>query len=102
MTEHSGGSVPVHSVKSCVVYDEVSGEIHHVHHVVTLEGGRESTDAEIEAFAISRARVHIPDSKGVRALHVAADALQPGELYAVDPKNRGLVKKGKAPAHRPK
>lgn len=34
----TGSTVPVESVKSCVAYNAITGEIHHTHIVVTLDG----------------------------------------------------------------
>ena len=35
----SGSTLPVHSIKACVVYDTSDGRIYHQHRVLTLKGG---------------------------------------------------------------
>ena len=37
--DRAGATVPVQSIKACVVYDPSDGRIHHEHRVLTLTGG---------------------------------------------------------------
>jgi hypothetical protein len=86
-----GGTVPVCSHKSCVVYDSNSGRVHHVHHFITLEEGGEPSEQEVGDEAISllaESGVHGPHLK---VLHVQPDAMKAGTFYAVDCKSLKLV-----------
>ena len=93
MPQQSGGTVPVKSSRACVVYDTHTGHVQHIHQVVTFEGGREPTEAEIEAHAISIAQREERHKGTLKVLHVATEAIQPGHLYAVDLKSNTLVAK---------
>jgi hypothetical protein len=93
MVQHSGGTAKVHSAKSCVLYEADTGRIHHMHHVITLEGGQESTAREMEEHALNVVRQRGVDAANLQVLHVASDAIDPGMRYVVDPKRRSLVVK---------
>jgi hypothetical protein len=93
MVQQSGGTVPVKSSRACVVYDADTGHVHHIHQVVTLEGGREPNESEIEAHAMALARRKERRAGRFKALHLAADAVRPHQLYTVDLKTRALVVK---------
>jgi hypothetical protein len=94
MTQHYGGNQKVRSASSCVVYDSESGRIHHIHHNVTLEGGHEPNQQEIEAHALAQLSDRGIKGGHLAAIHVEPDSIKPGSIYAVDPKTRKLVAKG--------
>lgn len=89
---HTGSTAPIHSRKACVVYDATSGQIRHRHSVVTFVGGREPSEAQIEADALQALR-SVPNPPGgvLHVLHVPHDAMQPGKRYRVDPHNKQLI-----------
>jgi len=87
----SGGTVTVQSAKTCVVYDPHSGHIHHVHHAITLRGGREPAQREIEHAALSMARQRAGPETPLAVLHVDHAELVPGTRYEVNIATRALV-----------
>jgi hypothetical protein len=91
--EQSDGILPVKSSRACVVYDADTGHVHHIHQVVTFEGGREPTESEIEAHAMTVARRKERRAGRFKALHMAAEAVRPHQLYTVDLQTRALVVK---------
>lgn len=93
MLPQSGGTIPVKSSRACVVYDADTGHVRHIHQVVTLEGGREPTEPEIEAHAMQLAQRKEGRAGKFKALHVPSESVQPHQLYAVDLKTRALVAK---------
>jgi hypothetical protein len=94
MMSRFGSTIPIHSKKACIVYDASSGQIRHVHSVVTFVGGREPNNEEIEADAL-RALGSLPNPpKGdFHVLHIDHDAIEPGKKYGVDPHKKALVVK---------
>jgi hypothetical protein len=95
-----GGTVPVQSCKSCVVYDAQSGRIEHTHHAIVLKGGRDIPDDEIAATALGMLRERGVDAAKLKVLHTSPDALEAGTVYAVDVAKRVLVEKRKRTAGR--
>ena len=88
----SGATVPVQSMKACVVYDSTNGEIHHHHRVLTLVGGREPTEDQIAADALRAIKNRRNAPSGVLdVLHVHHDAMEPGKQYRVDLRKKALV-----------
>jgi hypothetical protein len=89
---HAGATIPIQSIKACVVYDATSGLIRHCHRVLTLAGGREPAEGEIAADAL-RAMNNLPNPpSGVHhVLHVHHDAIEPGKRYRVDLPTKTLV-----------
>jgi hypothetical protein len=86
-------TVPVKSIKACVVYNPANGQIHHHHSVLTLVGGLEPEEHEMANDALrfikDRAR---PLPKGeLQVLHINHDAMEPNKRYRVDHKKRVLV-----------
>ena len=84
--------------RACVLYDRKTGAIHHVQHVVVMEGGHNPNDHEIEMMcreALKR-RGHAHDEADT--LHVERDAFQLFKTYKVDPVRKVLVEE----MHRPK
>ena len=89
----TGSTLPIQSLKSCVLYDE-TGRIHLQHAVMTLQGGYEPTEEEManEARRVLRRSSHsVPEPKALHVLHVPHGALQPGKEYRVDPTRRKLL-----------
>jgi hypothetical protein len=88
----AGATVPIHSIKACVVYDTASGQIHHRHHVLTLAGGREPVAHEIAADALRAVR-SLPKPPGgvLDVLHVHHDAMESGKRYRVDLRTKALA-----------
>lgn len=95
-----GGTVPVQSCKSCVVYDAQSGRIEHTHHAIVLKGGRDIPEAEIADTALKLLRDRGVDVSKLKVLHTNPDALEAGTVYAVDVAKRVLVEKRKLTARR--
>ena len=89
----AGATVAVQSIKACVVYDAESGRIHHHHRAMTLVGGHEPDEAEMEQAALERVAQRRSGHPGgtLKVLHVAHDAIEPGKDYRVDPAKRALV-----------
>lgn len=87
-----GSTVSVESVKSCVVYSADTGEIHHTHLVVTLEGGRTPDQDEVAQDAMRSYTSQAKATSGeLHVLHVAPDDMEPGTRYRVDHANRSLI-----------
>jgi hypothetical protein len=86
------GKAQVHSVKCVVVFDRVDGKIRHVHHSVTLEGGRETPERDLQTRALALAVKRGLDPATVDVVQVEPDAIQPGTRYRVDVKKRSLVR----------
>lgn len=87
----TGSTVPVVSMKACVVYDS-NGHIHHHHHVMTLAGGREPAEDEIAKDALQALRERSnPPSGDLHVLHIKHDALKPGKRYRVNVHKKHLV-----------
>jgi hypothetical protein len=83
----------VHSTKTCIVYDETSGQIHHHHSVLTLVGGREPADEEIAKDALAAlSKQRSRTAPKLRVLHVAPDALQQGRQYRVHHAKQTLIR----------
>ena len=87
----SSGRGTVESQVSCVLYDPKSGQIRHVHTVVTMTGGERSTQAQVEKRAYALAKGVIANSAKLKALHVDPATVQAGRRYRVDVKLRALV-----------
>jgi hypothetical protein len=91
--EPAGATLPIRSIKVCVVYDATSGQIHHQHKVLTLEGGAEPSEADMERDALARLTARRSGHPGgtLAVLHVAHDALEQGMRYRVDVTKKVLV-----------
>ena len=88
----SGATVPVRSIKSCVVYDSTTGQIHHQHHVLTLVGGREPAEDEIARDALQAVKSrHDPPKGSLQVLHVRHDAMEKEKKYRVDVNKKELA-----------
>jgi hypothetical protein len=89
----AGATVPVRSIKACVVYDTTSGQIHHQHRVLTLEGGDEPGESDMERDALARVEARKSGHPGgtLAVLHLTHDAMPPGRRYRVDVTKKVLV-----------
>jgi hypothetical protein len=89
---HTGSTLPIHSRKACVVYDSASGQLRHVHRVVTFVGGREPSNEQIASDAL-RLVNSLPNPPGgaLHVLHVDHDTIQPGKRYRVDLQKKAIV-----------
>jgi hypothetical protein len=86
-----GATGAVQSHKLCVLYDRANGHIQHEHRVLTLVGGREPSEAEMEEDAFRLAGDWYGDSGDLAALHTAPDVMQPGQRYRVDVDRKALI-----------
>src|SRR5262245_13815151 len=91
MTLQATDNIAIQSDKAWVVYDAQTGRIHHVHRVITLQGGVEPNPREIEDRVMA-----IADERGmpraqVRMLAVSPAQLQPGARHRIDPTQGTLV-----------
>jgi hypothetical protein len=85
-------SVEIAKESSLILFDPRSGDIVHVHHVVTLEGGKHPDDTAIERDAREMLAAIQPQfAKDVLSMHVPPDTFTPGRCFKVDPENRNLV-----------
>jgi hypothetical protein len=82
----------VRSKKACVVYQAQTGDICHVHRVLTFDGGREPNESEIAADALRAFQGLQPGRQGTfETLHVDHAAVEPGKKYRVDLQKKALV-----------
>lgn len=89
----SGGTIPIQSSRACIVYDAQSGKIYHVHEVITLQGGREPTEAQIEAHAMAIVKRKGYPEERLSILHMPLEELPRRRAYIVDLKTKALVPK---------
>jgi hypothetical protein len=87
-----GSTLPVHSIRTCIVYDSANGSIRHQHHVLTLAGGTEPTDDQVAKDALlAAASTGKPSVSTLQVLHVAPDAVVAGSKYRIDLATKSLV-----------
>jgi alpha-ketoglutarate-dependent taurine dioxygenase len=90
--QKAGATLPIHSLKACVVYDTATGRIHHIHRVMTLEGGREPSTETIAEDALRALRsLPNPPDGALDILHVHHDAIEPNKRYRVNLRSKTLV-----------
>jgi hypothetical protein len=84
-----GDGAEVESHHACVVYDEKTGEIRHIHEVINLVG----SDAPNHEQMMERARANTADedAPGLAVLVLSGAELERGKAYRVDPKQQALV-----------
>lgn len=95
----------VRSVKASVVFDTASGEIQHVHQVVTMEGAEETSDDEVMRRALSFARQRLesgtalPGEQAVIPLDGELEALQvdPSQVEVARPQRVDLQTRSLVP-----
>lgn len=88
---HASSDEPIHSTKDCVVYDAATGQIRHVHRVVTFVGGREPSADEIEADALRVAAKLRPHRGDLVVLQLGEETVEPNRAYCVDPAKKVLI-----------
>jgi hypothetical protein len=84
-----GAAPSVVRVEGVALYD-ARGRIHHMHHVVILEGARPQEPDALKREAVSHARSMGHDVSRLKALHVA-DLRELRAMYRVDAKKQVLV-----------
>jgi hypothetical protein len=85
------GKRRISSTKSCVVFDKAKGTILHVHHVLTIEGGQETSDSEVEKKALELAISRGINASKVDVLSVDPKLFEQHARYKVDVKKQTLV-----------
>lgn len=86
------GDLQVKSIRGCVLFDPKTGEIRHLHRVVTLVGADETPEKEMADRALRLAKEAGIDCAALEVLHVDAGRFAPGQAYKVDTAKRRLVK----------
>jgi len=91
--QHSetGGSEMPESVKTVIVYDAASGDIRHVHQVITMPGAVAPEQSVAERDAMLLAKEEGYESSGLSCLTVDAEKLNVQARYRVDVKRGVLV-----------
>ncbi len=85
-------SIEIEKESVVVLYEARMGNVLHVHHVVTVKGGKHPDDETIERDARAMLTAIQPKVlKDVLSLHVPPDSLQPGHFFKVDPEKRTLI-----------
>ncbi|MCW2686342.1 MAG: hypothetical protein JWR37_1232 [Mycobacterium sp.] len=79
----------VDSHYACIVYDQETGRIHHVHHVINLVGAQAPTEEEMRGRA--RANTLIDDGSDLAVVVVQGDRIERGKSYRVDHAAKALV-----------
>lgn len=92
--KNAGATIPVHSIKACVIYEEVSGRIRHYHRVLTLVGGQEPTEQEIAEHALKGLTKRGKQTATINVLHIGPHAFEPGKKYRVDHEKQVLIPLG--------
>jgi hypothetical protein len=87
----NGKTIAPESNQTCVLYDQKSGRIVHLHQEITYPGGRKLTKSEAESRALEAVAKVRGNAAGLKVLHVSPEQLQPPKIYKVDVKARRLV-----------
>jgi hypothetical protein len=74
----------------CLLYDPATGTVRHRHSAITITGGYQPAQDEIERDALTYAANAGLDTSGVQILHVPAAAMATPGVYRVDPQTRTL------------
>ena len=82
--------------KTFVVFDSATGEIRHVHTVLTFSGVKPRPIKTVEGTAMRYAKQFAPRAAGGKLQVLRADAFQPQIAQRVDPKRLQLIKEGSA------
>jgi hypothetical protein len=92
-------SKPV-SDKVCVLYDPKDGRVIHTHRALTMPGGRDVTDEELEACAKDMAKRAGHDITGLSSLRVPGEDCDGSSQYRVDLAMNKLQKLERPPKSR--
>jgi hypothetical protein len=84
-----GAGEDVDSHYACIVYDQETGGIHHVHHVINLVGAEPPTHEEMTQRA--RANALSDRRSGLTVVVVDGDHIERGKSYRVDHVTKALV-----------
>ena len=88
----SGSTLPIQSIKACVVYDTSDGRICHQHRVLTLEGGYEPSEDVMAGDALRFIGARHEGKKAPLAiLHIHHEAIEPGRRYHVHLERKELI-----------
>jgi hypothetical protein len=79
------------SVKICLVYDPNDGRIVHKHEVITLRGGKETEDGDVESKAKEMAVKAGHDVSKLKVLHASPKEYSTQKAYKVDTKSLRLI-----------
>ncbi|MFH8660809.1 hypothetical protein [Streptomyces afghaniensis] len=91
------GDLAIRSFKSCVVFDTSDGRILHIHDVVTIEGGEDTSDEAVARQALQLAAERGVDTRNLDTLHLDPETLESGTAFRVDLQARSLVALDKTP-----
>jgi len=87
-----GEASPIVSERLCLVYKPISGEIIHVHRVVTFEGGTQPPEDEMSRHALLLAQRRIGTRDQLEVLHVDPSTLESAYRYRVNHQKKALVR----------
>lgn len=95
--QHSSAFQVINPQETCIVYDDKSGKILHVHAVITLPGARDvmKQQQEEDARSFVQREISEKDKENLRVLWVSTEAAQFDEAQKVDLKKLSLVPLGK-------
>lgn len=93
MSFRSTADVTVSATRCCVLFDPTDGCIRHMHKVVTMPGGRETSEKEMEQRIVHLAKGMGLETDNLHLLHVDPERLAAGSVYAVDPRTRTLIER---------
>jgi hypothetical protein len=82
--------------KTFVVFDSATGEIRHVHTVLTFKGVKPRPIKTVEGVAMRYAKQFAPRAADGELQVLRADSFQPHIAQRVDPKRLRLIKEGPA------
>lgn len=94
MSFATAGPENVQSAKSRVLFDKSSGAIVHRHSVITVDGGVEPTDEDVDSRSMQVAGELGIDADKTELLRIDEEDLEPGAQYRVDLESRKLVRTG--------
>ena len=86
----SAGKVPRVKGIQAIVFHDLDGRIHHMHHVITFEGARPVEYETMKQQAREQAKKQGVDVSQLEILHVA-DLQKPHAMHRVDMKSKTLV-----------
>jgi hypothetical protein len=91
MHVQTGDAPKLKSVYAIALYDPNSGKIHHIHHVLTMEGSSPMEPQEVEKNVIATAKKLGHDVEKLKVLHTQ-DLQDLSGNYRVDVEKKTLVK----------